>query len=1559
MALIIKDRVKEITTSTGTGDVSLGGASATFDAFQSVMSNGDTTFYAIVHTESGVDEWEVGLGTFNTGGTLSRTTVYSGSNGTSAVNFSSGNKDVFMTYPASNAMYKDASGNVDLEGYVDFNPINHPTHAEGRVYYDTVHKTLSYQSDITDVEHELGIEEHVRVYNSTGSTIAKGKPVYWSGNQNDVPTIALGNATEESKYNVQGLTAGDIANNSYGYVIVSGLVDGIDTSSLTAGQNVFMGLTDGALQNASPTYPNYPMCIGWVVKSDATDGIILVNQQNHSVNSFRVRTSAHIGDDLIVGGDLTVLGSQTIASSENVSIANAWNYFNSGDTIGALNTNFSGSGLNDASFTGHFTGTVSTTYYVRIDGVGTGTGGVDTFEWSTDNFATTVATGVDITGDDQLIHSTDNIAVKFEATTGHTSGDTWTGTATPLDVDTGFATNRNTGTSGVGYTHMGIYFDVSTGKWTVFDEYDPEPDGTIDTSHSSFSYGTLKADTFEGSLSGNATTSSSTTGNAATATALQNSRTISLTGDVSGSASFDGTANATITATVADDSHNHVISNVDGLQSALDAKLPLAGGTMTGNITFNSTQTFDGRDVSADGTKLDGIEAGATGDQTAAEILTAIKTVDGVGSNLDADLLDGQQGSYYLNTGTTFSGDVSGTYNNIVVANDSHSHSNYITSNANDSMSGILTFTSTNNAFAEYNGSGTAPYLRFKTSGTNNGYIQFESNGNAYFWNDRANQGIRVQSGASGLSWYDGGAYRTVWHSANDGSGSSLDADLLDGQHGNYYLNYNNFTNTPSIPSAPNNATITLSAGTGLSGGGNFTTDQSSNETITFNLTAPYTYIDTATGNYGTIKVDDDRGVSWAGYAIRDDWVFMSNGAAEAGIFNDTDDEWGIKMFQNARTALYYNGDEQFRTESAGVSTDRGMRIGAFGNPHNANALEIAGGTSEKIVLSGASDPYIRWQEGTTDRFYIQWRSANNAPLIRNQESGDFDIRGNNAVSLRLRDNNDSIRGYVHANTSNNVGFLDSGGSWAVRHINDQGTYFYTDGGTEEFKVGRDIVSGTYGTVETRTTKNNYGGYSINGQWVFMSNGAGVSGIFNDTDNEWAAIFRQNAEVELYHNGSLAMETIGAGGIRVGSTTSSDIYMQDTDNGERRIHCNSNNLGFLDSSNAWSFYSVDNGDVYARKSLYVDSANDQKIILQGSSNPYIRFREGTTDRFYIQWVAGSNAPVFHNNEGANFQFRSYTTGSSTNIQLMASDGDLYGSVHGTHNNEIGFLDQDGNWAYRHARDSLHEWSINNGVEMSLSTSTLDLKNNTITNVEDIYLNDRIYHNGDTNTYLQFEANDVFRIVIAGAEVMEWGNNYARLNDNDTLRLGSGSDFRMYHNGSHNYFRNYNHSVGNIYFQGENTSGSNHALVYMYTATSRTYVSLFENAEERLRTTDTGITVYGDVNSTSDIRYKKNIETIDNAVDKVKALRGVTFDWDNEAFEASGEEVQKPNFTHRATGVIAQDVEKVLPEAVREDANTGFKNVTYGNMVGLLIEAIKEQQEQIDMLTQKLNEMENK
>ena len=247
------------------------------------------------------------------------------------------------------------------------------------------------------------------------------------------------------------------------------------------------------------------MCLGWVVRSHATDGILLVNQQNHSVNSFRVRTSAHIGDDLQVDGNLTVLGTQTTVSTADVTAGSPFFRLNEGNAIGEAGTSFSGSGLDDAFFAGFMKGPTPQTYYVRIDGVGSGPGGVDTFKVALGNdaaFASPIITTEPITGDPQMIHSTDNISVEFGATTGHTLNDTWTGTASPINIDTGFFTNRNTGSTGVGFTYMGIFYDVSDDKWKLVDEYDSNPAGTINTGDASFSLGDLVANQFEGNLIG-------------------------------------------------------------------------------------------------------------------------------------------------------------------------------------------------------------------------------------------------------------------------------------------------------------------------------------------------------------------------------------------------------------------------------------------------------------------------------------------------------------------------------------------------------------------------------------------------------------------------------------------------------------------------------------------------------------------------------------------------------------------------------------------------------------------------------------------------------------------------------------------------------------------------------------------------------------------------------------------------------------------------------------------------------------------------------------------------
>jgi hypothetical protein len=110
MALALQDRVKETTTVTGTGTATLLGATTGFQSF-AVVGNANTTYYCIA--DQGGANWEVGIGTYTASGTtLARTTVLSSSNAGSLVAFTAGIKDVFVTYPSSKGLWKDASGNA-------------------------------------------------------------------------------------------------------------------------------------------------------------------------------------------------------------------------------------------------------------------------------------------------------------------------------------------------------------------------------------------------------------------------------------------------------------------------------------------------------------------------------------------------------------------------------------------------------------------------------------------------------------------------------------------------------------------------------------------------------------------------------------------------------------------------------------------------------------------------------------------------------------------------------------------------------------------------------------------------------------------------------------------------------------------------------------------------------------------------------------------------------------------------------------------------------------------------------------------------------------------------------------------------------------------------------------------------------------------------------------------------------------------------------------------------------------------------------------------------------
>lgn len=185
------------------------------------------------------------------------------------------------------------------------------------------------------------------------------------------------------------------------------------------------------------------------------------------------------------------------------------------------------------------------------------------------------------------------------------------------------------------------------------------------------------------------------------------------------------------------------------------------------------------------------------------------------------------------------------------------------------------------------------------------------------------------------------------------------------------------------------------------------------------------------------------------------------------------------------------------------------------------------------------------------------------------------------------------------------------------------------------------------------------------------------------------------------------------------------------------------------------------------------------------------------------------------------------------------------------------------------------------------------------------------------------------------------NTHVRWQDDWIASWGDSQDMKLYH--STNNYINVNQDLLITHGTGPGTE----TLARFNDDSS---VQLYFNNSKKFETSSAGATVTGDLTvtgtllETSDIDVKEEIEIIPDAVAKVKAINGVTFvrsDLDDGI---------------RRAGVIAQEVEEVLPEVVHEDPD-GNKKVAYGNMVGLLIEAIKEQQGTINKLTSRINKLE--
>ena len=187
MALVVKDRVKVTTATTGTGTLTLGSAVAGFQAFSAVLSNADTTYYAIFESSTGA--WEVGLGTYaSPANTLARTTILESSNAGSAINLTAGAADVFITQPAEKAVYLDANGYIfasDGRSLTNLNASNISSGTIGDAYLPA-----SISSDITGNAATATKWATGRTISLTGDVTGTSGTFDGSGNLSFATTIA-------------------------------------------------------------------------------------------------------------------------------------------------------------------------------------------------------------------------------------------------------------------------------------------------------------------------------------------------------------------------------------------------------------------------------------------------------------------------------------------------------------------------------------------------------------------------------------------------------------------------------------------------------------------------------------------------------------------------------------------------------------------------------------------------------------------------------------------------------------------------------------------------------------------------------------------------------------------------------------------------------------------------------------------------------------------------------------------------------------------------------------------------------------------------------------------------------------------------------------------------------------------------------------------------------------------------------------------------------------------------------------------------------------------------
>jgi len=557
---------------------------------------------------------------------------------------------------------------------------------------------------------------------------------------------------------------------------------------------------------------------------------------------------------------------------------------------------------------------------------------------------------------------------------------------------------------------------------------------------------------------------------------------------------------------------------------------------------------------------------------------------------------------------------------------------------------------------------------------------------------------------------------------------------------------------------------------------------------------------------------------------------------------------------------------------------------------------------------------------------------------------------------MRLYDNNGQLQSYWYGNGSGEGGLLDNDGSWAVRVRTSTNPLTLYCNGNAEFYV---YTSYTYSPGSSRAPifyDSNNTGYYFNGASTNSTRFLGVNnrtmaymalpGHTRDSGEYYRARPRQTSDTN-YWTGAMGWgrqdmtNTVadwGSGFIDSWSNPANQpsgtshwvgVQAYHYSNGSARYGWQmvGGPIGNLRFRNTWASFSSwrtipildvnssNGGSMYAGR--YYDSNNTGYYSDPASTSRYNQIRANT---YYSPYAGGdSNLPRSSYPYGWGFQEDGGWSNPYPDLVLQYHTGITMAAYHNY--NGISFRQDYNSGTLR--------FRINGGSHYAYKYTWM-------------YTNTSGYYSGTNSWHIEPNTQ----------------TSYGSMNIRGSRNGWYGISFHQADNDPHLMFNQRGNGAGGIYWQG----GGRWALYYYHndnclgiasSTTSSTY-ELYVSGD---------IYATGNIVAYSDRRRKRNIETIDNALEKVLQLRGVSYNKlvtpndeikDEDIADYLSEDGEKIKNTE--IGVIAQEVEEILPEVVTYAADVDEYSVNYGNMAGLFVEAFKDQQEIINSQQEQIDEL---